>query len=193
MVFSKREKLVLAGAIAALCLLVLNFLALEPLLDRRGAVAENKGRLVTELNQAQNLLKRRRLLADTWQRMLAGGLKPDPAEAESQLLRSLRDWSADAGVTLSSLRPERSTEKSTLPEITVDATGTGSMRTVSRLLWRIETAEIPVKVKMLQLGSRRDGTDDLSLHLKVSTLYLPVESGSPDRPAGRTAPTGGGR
>jgi hypothetical protein len=183
MVFTKREKAIIAATIAAVCLLVLDLYVLTPLLNERAAVKDNEARLVAELEQAASLFKRRQLLGPRWQGMLAGGMKPDPAEAESQLLRSLRDWSAETGVRLSSLRPERSAEKLELPEIIVHAAGTGRMSAVSRLLWRIETARIPVKVKMLQLGSRKDGTDDLSLHLKLSTLYRPPGAVAGEQPA----------
>ena len=181
MVFTKREKAIIAAMIAALCLLVLDSYVLTPLLSERAAVGANKALRVAKLNQARDLLERRRVLGPKWHGMLAGGLQRDPAGAESQLLRSLRDWSAAVGVRLSSLRPERSAEKSELPEIIVQAAGTGSMDAVSRLLWRVETAGIPVKVKMLQLGSRKDGTDNLSLHLKVSTLYCPPGEAPPER------------
>ena len=180
MVFTKREKVIIAATIAAVCLLVLDVYVLTPLLAERDDVQADKARLEAKLTQATSLLKRRRLLNDRWRGMLAGGMKHDPGEAESQLLRSLRDFSAELGVKLLSLRPERSVEKTQLPEITVHASGTGSMSALSRLLWRIETARIPVKIKMLQLGSRKDGTDDLSLHLRVSTLYLPDEPASSD-------------
>ena len=191
MVFTKREKTILAATIAALCLLVLDFYVLTPLLKERADVQADKAQLVAKMDQARILLKRRRLLGPKWNGMLAGGMKNDPAEAESQLLRSLRDWSAEVGVRLSSLRPERSTEKLTLPEITVHAAGTGSMDAVSRLLWRIETARIPVKVRMLQLGSRKDGTDYLALHLRLSTLYCPPGLASPER-GDRGREAGGG-
>ena len=186
MVFSKREKIIVAAAVAVLGVLVLDLYVLTPLMDEWGAVKVRRDRLVAKTAQAGSLLRRRRLLGRTWRRMLAEGMTPDPAAAESQVLRSLRNWSADTGLRLSSLRPERSTEDSKLPEITVHAAGTGSMASVSRFLWRIETAKIPVKIKMLQLGSRRDGTDSLSLHLKVSTLYSPPGSPSPKKPAART-------
>jgi hypothetical protein len=181
MVFTKREKVIIAATIAALCLLVLGLYVLTPLLEQRAAVQADKDQLVAKMDQARILLRRRRLLGPKWNGMLAGGMKPDPAEAESQLLRSIRDWSAEVGVMLSSLRPERSTEKLALPEIIVHAAGSGSMDAVSRLLWRIETARIPVKVRMLQLGSRKDGTDDLALHLRVSTLYCPPGVASEER------------
>lgn len=184
MVFTKREKIILAATIAVLGLLVVDVYVLTPLLDERAAVGLRKDRLTAQMIQARSLRKRGELLGQRWRRMLADGMKHDPAEAESLLLRSLRDWCADVGVRLSSLRPERSAEKSALPEITVDVTGTGSMGAVARLLWRVETAGIPAKVKMVQIGSRKDGTDDLSLHLKVSTLYSPAGPASPERLAG---------
>ena len=183
MVFTKREKLIVIAAVAAVCLLALDVYVLTPLLEARDSVAATLAQRTARLTQARGLLRRRREVEDTWRGMLAGGMKHDPAAAESQLLRSLRDWSADVNVRLTSLRPQRSMEKTELPEIVVHAAGAGSMDAVSRLLRRIETAKIPVKIKMVQLGSRKEGTDDLSLHLRVSTLYLPEAPA----PAGRAA------
>ena len=177
MVFSKREKIIITATIAALCLLALDAYVLTPAMDERQALTARRTRLLAKMAQAQSLLERRRVLNHKWRTMLADGLKDAPAEAESQLLHSLGDWCSDARVRLSSLRPERSAEKSELPEVTVHAAGTGSMASISRLLWRIEKARIPAKIKMLQLGSRKDGTDDLSLHVKVSTLYSPSPTG----------------
>ena len=193
MIFSNREKVIIAATVAALCFLGL-FYGLTRLLSERAAVEDNEAQLVAKLAKARSLFDRRRLLEPRWQQMLAGGMRRDPTEAESQLLRSLRDWSVTEGVKLSSLRPERSAEKSKLPEIIVHAAGSGSMASVSRLLWRIETARIPVKIKMLQVGSRKDGTDDLSLHLRVSTLYSPAAGlASTERVAGAPETRGGDR
>jgi len=193
MAFTQREKMIIAATLAALCLLGLDVYVLTPLLDRRAATTAQRARLLAKLAQARSLLNRRRRLERTWRDMLASGMNRDPAEAESQLLRSLRDWSAKADVTLSSLRPERSAEKTELCEIIVHAAGTGSMAAVSRLVWQIETAPIPVKVKMLQLGSRKDGMDDLSLHLKASMLYLPESSASLAEAISRPRPVRGDR
>ena len=174
MAFSKREKNLLAATLAVLCVLSLDLYVLTPLLDRRAEARARRENLTVKTAHAGSLLQRSRLLGRTWRRMLAQGMKSDPAATESQILRSLRNWSADVGLRLSSLRPERSTEATELPEITVHLAGTGTMAAVSRLLLRIEEAKIPARIKMLQIGSRKDGTDDLSLHLKVSTLYCPA-------------------
>jgi len=173
MVFTKREKIIIAASIAAVCVLVLDVTVLTPLAGRRAAAQVDRERLVAKLARARNVLKRRQRLGHKWREMLNDGLRRDPGEAESQILRSIRDWSADEGVRLSLLRPERSTEKTELPEITVHVAGTGSMAEVSRLLWQIEQSRAPIKIKMLQLGSRKDGADDLSMQLKVSTIHIP--------------------
>ena len=194
MVFTNREKIIIAATLAVLCVLVLDVYVLTPLLNERAAVKAERSRLLSKMAQARGLLKRRLVLGRKWDAMLAdGGMRGDPAAAESQLLRSLRDWSAQAGLRLSSLRPERSTDKTRLPEITVHAAATGSMSGISRLLWRIETARIPVRVKAIQLGSRKEGADDLSLHVKVSTLYAPPKGTWPAKAAGRSPIPRGGR
>ncbi len=193
MTFTRRERIIIIAAVAAVSLLLLDVYALTPLLERRDAARVERDQCTREMVQARSLFTHARLLGKHWRGMLADGMKPTAAEAESQLLRALRDWSVEEGVKLSSLRPERSQEDTELIEITVYAAGTGSMRSASRLLWRIETAKIPVRIKMLQLGARKDGTDDLSLHLKVSTLYLPAEKSEGRDIAGRTNETRGGR
>ena len=173
MVFSKRERLIIALTALVLCVLVLDRYAMIPLLNRRSAVEVRKARLIGEMERAGSLLRRRRQIGERWRRMLAGGMKGEAGEAESQILHAVRDWSAEAGLDLSSLRPERSSEESSLPEIEFHAAGVGTMAAISRFLWRMETAGMPVKLKMLRVGSRKEGMDDLSLQLRISTVYLP--------------------
>ena len=122
--------------------------------------------------------------------MLTGSLKRDPGEAESQILHALRDWSEQTDLNLSSIRPERSTERTDVPEITFHISGSGSMNSISRFVWCLETAEIPIKVKVLSLGSRKEGIDDLSLQLRFSTLYLATEAPSLVEVSARNDPKG---
>jgi len=124
--------------------------------------------------------------------MIAGGLKRDPAEAESQILQAVGDWARDAGLKMSSVKPERMPDKRSLQEISFQAAGTGPMNAVARFLWRLETSKVPIRIKELQLGSRKEGTDDLTLQLRLSTLYQAPEPPAPspaDAPAESTGDT----
>ena len=60
------------------------------------------------------------------------------------------------------------------------------MRAVARFLWEMESADLPLRIHDVQLGSRTEGRDDLSVQLHFSTLYAPpaeVEEGAPSGPA----------
>ncbi len=190
MIFSKRERLIMVLTLAAVSILVLDSYLLTPLLDGRSSLQARKARLQGDMEQADRLLTRRQQVDQRWRQMLTGSLKRDPGEAESQILHALRDWSEQTGLNLSSIRPERSTEKTDVREITFHISGSGSMNSISRFVWCLETAEIPIKVKVLSFGSRKEGIDDLSLQLRFSTLYLATEAPSLVEASARNDPKG---
>ena len=176
MVLSKRERLIAAAALLAVGILLADRVALTPLLERRTAVEDERQRVLAELERARVLFERRKLLSPRWREMLDAGLGLGPAEAESQVLHAVRNWSQEAGLALSSLRPERMSPRAGLNEITFQASATGGMRAVAGFLWRLESSSLPVRVTELQLGARREGTDDLSLQLHISALCQPSDS-----------------
>ncbi len=176
MVLSKRERYALIAALGVLGLLVLDRLALSPLLDERAALQAKHDRLAIELAGASSLLQARDQLAPRWQEMVKTGMKNEPAEAEGQMLHVLRDAAEESGVTLSLLKPDRLSEKPRLSEISFQASGSGNLRGVVRLLWRLQTASVPVKVTELQIASRKPGSDDLTFQMRVSTVYAKPEA-----------------
>ena len=175
MILSKREHYIVVTAIAALALLVADRYVLTPILSHRARMETKIQSLTDEMERAAALFSWKGLMTRKWNEMIAGGLKTDPAEAESQVLHAMRDWAQEAGLTLWSMKPERLDREDDLREIMFQAAATGPMSAVSRFLWRIETTSIPLRVKEVQLGSRQEGTDALSLQLRVSTLYLSAE------------------
>jgi len=181
---SKRETYIAVAAAAAVALLVADRYVITPLIEHGAAQQAEEQRLAAELEGAEVLFERRRLFARRWEELTAGGLVSDPAGAESRLLHAMRDWAQEAGLTLASVKPERSERDGNVRQISVRASGTGSMRAVARFLWRAETTELPLRVHELQVGSRREGADELTVQVKASTLYLSADE---------TAPPGGGR
>ena len=76
--------------------------------------------------------------------------------------------------------------------VRLDASANGNLASVAKLLWRIESARLPLKVDDLDLRSRTDGADDLAVSFKVSTIWVtpgePANKGPaarPVRPAAR--------
>lgn len=186
MIASKRERIIgllTAGVLAALAL---DWLVLTPLTDRGRQAAAEVEAARAELDLADVLFANGDRLNRRWTTMLAAGIKADVPQAESQALNALRDWAQDAGVSLASLKGERVENGEHFGVVLLRATCTGSLRSISQLLWRVQTADIPLRVTDLQLVTRKEGTDDLTLQLGVSTLCLAA-------PTDPLKPPGGGR
>jgi hypothetical protein len=121
--------------------------------------------------EAQSLFESQRRLTPRYKAMLADGFRND-TEAESRVLRALREWSDGAAVTLSSVKPERVASDNGLKEMTFVVAGKGTLRSVAQFLYEIETAALPIKVKNMQIGLASEGADSMSLQLRLSALYL---------------------
>jgi hypothetical protein len=46
------------------------------------------------------------------------------------------------------------------------------MRQIARLIWSIETAQIPMRLSDLHIQATREGTDQLNVKMLVSALYM---------------------
>lgn len=188
MILSKRERLVFICTVMVIALLGVYHYVLTPLLDYRSklesdlVVAQGKLKHDESLKQASSRLRAR------WADMLKAGMNADGPSAENQVLHSVRDWALEAGVSLPLLKPERTDKLEKQKEFrikTFRVTGTGSMKAISRFLWRIQTAKLPVRITDMTLTPKKEGTDDLSLDLGLSTLYL---SNEPEKAAAAQAP-----
>lgn len=178
MVLSKRERIILFVAIVAVVMLVADKFVVEPIGTRREETKMRKLELQAELENAQVLFSRRKLMERKWKTLLSDGLRND-AEAESKIARALDGWSKDAMLTLSSVKPERVASDKGLKEMTFVVAGTGTLEAVSRFLWQIETASMPIKVMDMQVGSSNETGQSMSLQLRLSALCLSSQQQSP--------------
>jgi len=194
MAFSARERILLLATGVVVGVLVLERFVFTPVWNHWTDLQAQEAVLANRRSAAENLLARRERVEPRWRHLLGTRLKRDPAEAESQVLHALGTWAADARLNVVSVRPERTTapDQTPLPTIAFQAAGTGSLAAVARFLWHLETAEIPIRVETVQLTSRRDGQDDLSLQIKLTTLYAPGGGGPGDRQAEAPRPSEGG-
>jgi hypothetical protein len=172
MILNRRELYLAIATVSVLAVLLLDRVVFTPFLERGAYGKSERQRLTTEFEHATNLISKKNELARTWNRMLDGGLTDSAAETESVTLHAIRDWADETGLALSLVKPDRPAVEEDLSEIKFRAVGTGTMDSVARLLWRVETTELPVRIKKVELGSRSEGQDDLSISLQLSALYV---------------------
>ncbi|HOW69975.1 MAG TPA: GspMb/PilO family protein [Phycisphaerae bacterium] len=182
MVLSKRERYIAIATVAAVGILGLDRFVLNPLVSKNSQLNLQIDSCEQQLEKARRLFKNSRRKSQAWAQMQSNGLRrKDAAEAEGLVLNRIRDWAQDAGMSLSSVKPERTEKPMAFGKITFRATGTGGMTQISRFLGRLKDADVPVRIGELQITARKEGTDDLSLQLGISTIYLSPET-EKDRP-----------
>jgi Tfp pilus assembly protein PilO len=168
---SKRERSILVAAGVVVALAGVDYFFLSPLLASRDRLAEQETALQARVRKVRDTRAASVRANRRWNDFRAAGLATDASATESNLLNGLRTWSQEAGLPLQSIRPDRATDAHGMHELTFQVTANGPMRAVAAFLYRVETAELPVRVRELQIASRSEGVDDLSVVLRVSTLW----------------------
>jgi hypothetical protein len=197
MALSPRERLIAIGVGAAAALYVGDKYALEPYVQARQQVHAELATTSAKNTEAQRLLKRKKYLEGQERAMFAGGgLKMDQSASQFQVFDAVGDWAKEAGVRLTSRTPQPETRADRTQIIRLQATGSCSTAAAAKLLWRVETAPIPIKIDELSLLSLKPGSDELQLNLTVSTIWVkqpePGDKGAggpggPNTPARRGA------
>jgi hypothetical protein len=188
MVLSSRERGILIVALATAAFLVLYYVIITPYMDWRGESLVQQGTLQARVQDERKAIDSSVRIARQWKETIQPGIKSDPAEAESQIFHAIKNWAADSDVVLTLQKSQRSVEKTRLPEIKFQEQGTGTMKSLAKLLWKIQTANLPIRVTELTVDSHKDGQDDLMFKFNLSTVYTPPAFAS--SPGGHAAAGG---
>lgn len=171
MVLSKRERILAIGMIVVVGALVLNTFIVNPLSAGREATANEKVELEAQVADAQNTFAKKKNLERKWKSLLSGDLQ-NPTGSESRIARALTEWSRQTRLDVTSVKPDQTTTEKGMTETTFVLAGQGSLDAVASFLYRVETSELPIKVVDMQLGSRSESGDSMSLQLRLSAISL---------------------
>jgi Tfp pilus assembly protein PilO len=169
-VLSKRERYIGIITVAVLAILVLDHFIVSPLLDQKAELDAKINDAQGQLDRADRLFSTARRASRKWSEMARGAIVSDSAEAD-RILNRVSEWANESGMSLPSLKPERDEKEAGFNKKTFRATGAGTMAQIGRFLYKIQTANIPVRITDLTISSHKEGTDDLSITFGVATIY----------------------
>ena len=169
MAMTKRERTYGVVLLAACALFGLDRLALRPYLDYRNSLVEDRQTKVAALAEGRQTLRDARHLRVKLAGMDAA-LGAAPSAAEGQLLRLLQEAEQQAGVSGASFQRTNTIEEHGFTRLAFQVTATGRMPAVAMLIYRLETAPIPLRVDDAQFHPKQENGDELQVHLTVSTL-----------------------
>jgi hypothetical protein len=177
---SKRERMIVLVTILSVGALVADRFVRAPLANRLSALKSERDKAVAEVEHAKVLFQQSQQVQRKTRE--SGGLKQD-AEAESSVAKALDQWAAQARLTLTSVKPDRMAGDKGVKEILFVVAGKGSLDAVAWFLYQVETSQLPIKVKYVQLGSASEAGDSMSLELRLSTLYLAADEKPSSQPS----------
>jgi len=180
MALSSRERYISVAVLALGSLFALDRLGLTPYLERRQALAEQLDLRTQEMNDAQQLLLREQRLRGILSGM-GQTLRSDASTVESDLLHLVHQWQQESGVGGASFQRVYTVEEHGFTHLRFQISATGSIAAVAMLIYRVETAPIPLRVDDFHLVPKRDNGEELQVQLSISSLGRKKRVDLPER------------
>lgn len=168
---SPREKWIVVVTAVVLGLFLLDHFIVRPFYQSLDDLTQKRALLQGKLDDAKQTLAASHVARSRWAQFRAGGLQSDASATENNFLNAIRSWSQEARLPLASIRPDRSQSNHGLEEMSFQAGANGTMSAISAFLYRVETTHLPIRIREIQIASRTEGKDDLSLQLRLSTIW----------------------
>jgi hypothetical protein len=167
-----RQQVLAIAAIAGIALLASDRLLIAPLTARWKERATRIADLKKSVTQGARLLEREHIIQARWDSMRTNTLPDNASAAENEMLKAFERWSQDSRISISSIKPQwkRTGEDSVTLEYRADALG--SMPALTRFLYEVEKDPLAIKVEGVEITSRDNDGQQLSLGLQVSGLLL---------------------
>jgi hypothetical protein len=173
----KRQRVLILVAGTGVLLLVLNQILITPLGDLWQARSDEIRKLNESVTSGEGLIARAAQTRRVWAEMQSGSLAKDQAQSEYDVISAVVGWGRTSGVQIGSIKPvwkHGATESYSLLECRLDATGT--LASLSRFLYELERSPLALRADAVELMSRDDTGQSLTLGLTITGLRLaPLE------------------
>jgi hypothetical protein len=172
MKIENRQRTLAIAAITVVVLLASDRLIFAPLTRSWKARAERIAELKREVSQGGMLLERERVIRTRWSAMRTNTLPNNVSAAESEVFKAFDRWEQDSKISVTSKKPQwkRNEDDYMTFECRVDASGT--LSALTRFLYEVEKDPLALKVESVEITSRDNNGQQLSLALQVSGLML---------------------
>lgn len=171
MEIKNRQTTLMIVAGVALALLVGDNFIVEPLRASWRARRDEIKKLEDDVKKGASLLSQKDRLESRWQNMRSNTLPNDVSQAQNELLKALERWEQDSRLKIERIAPQwKPGDDITTLECRVDATG--SMESAVKFLYYVEKGPPGLKVDVVEISSRDNNGQQLTLGLQLTGLIL---------------------
>lgn len=176
---SKRERIlaIIIGGLVALFLL--DMFLVQPTRAYFDDVSTRIERADEQLTAAQLLVDNRALIAERWDAYEKAGVGDSESALRIKVQQGLTTAARQTRFNLATLNSGRTSPGESFNEVQFIASGNGSIAAVVNFLTQVHSSEFPLRIESLEITSRSEKDDNLTLRLTLSTIN--------DRPTGDTS------
>jgi hypothetical protein len=172
MKIENRQQVLVVVALAILALFAADKLLVTPLTHLWAARARDIASLRAQVAEGTSLSRRAESIRSRWTQMQTNTLPRNPSQAQEQVLKALVNWSQESGISLNGITPQWKNDSDDYQTLVCRVDASGTLWAVSRFLYDIEVGPMALKVESVDLGSRDNSGQQLTLGLQVSGLVL---------------------
>jgi hypothetical protein len=165
---------------------------IEPVLESRTGLKTQISTARVGLQQDLNLINRRTDLENRWKQNLTRGLMYDSTSALSQLNNTLNQMATEVGLREMQITSNSNPVQANRPtgragvtvrekgflKLTCRFTAKGGMQQISSFVYRLQNANIPIRITELDIKTETENSDQLAINLTAATIFLEPEGGT---------------
>jgi hypothetical protein len=168
MAFNRREHLLLLAAIVCIAILAGDRFVLGPLAnlwkERSARIVELKANLA----KGTLLLDRGEAMEQRWQEMKDRSLPHEMPATESRVLTAVSEWAGESRLNVTSVKPRWLAEEEGSKTIEFRLGATGSLDSVARFLYAMETDPMSLKVEKIEISSHDPRGNALGVDIRFT-------------------------
>jgi Tfp pilus assembly protein PilO len=169
---NNRQQLLAILAGAAVALWAGDKLVFSPLTQSWKERATRITELRKSVTQGAQLLEREQSIRRRWESMRTNTLPNQVSVAYSQMFKAFDRWSQDSQISITSIKPQEKQNADDYMTVEFRVDAFGSLATLTRFLYNVEKDPLAVKVEAVEISSRDNEGQQLTLGLQVSGLLL---------------------
>ena len=172
MKIANRQQLLIVLTVAAFALLIGDSFILEPLVKLWKSRAADVQELRQKVKDGKFLIQREASIRSQWEQMRTNTLPNNTSAAEEQVFRSFDSWARASGASVTGITPQWKNDAQDYMTLNCSVEASGNLSTLSQFLYDIEKEPTALRIDSVELNSRDNYGQQLTLGLEVSALVL---------------------
>ena len=169
---SSRQQLLIVATIVVVALFASDRLIYTPLKHLWQARAKEVKDLRGQIRRGSATIKNEQAINGKWDQMRTNTLPNNQSAALEKISKAFHDWAQESGASLNGVTPQWKSDSDEYKTVVCRVDASGTLWMLSRFIYDIEKDPMGLKLESVDLSSRDNTGQQITLALQVSGLVL---------------------